>query len=269
VKGLQSGLEKARADAQGQIDKGATGGKLIALQNAVKEYDSALSGLKSGNPTRGQLDGAADALFHTMAPADIYNAKGEPTSSGMDESRITSMEKEVGLTTQDKANDVGMYKWYNPANLFRGNDREVVNNLYDQIPNGGTAHVGVNLYGEALAKGAGPDGEPIQKSSSGELYYQPKGTADNDVSSRVYINLKPAANGSGSQERGIDHAVLFGKNADGTRYIYNPNGDPPYLSEKKGDSASTDALNKMAASLMARTKANSAFDDYGAKITNY
>ena len=72
-----------------------------------------------------------------------------------------------------------------------------------------------------------------------------------------------------NEHTGINHAVLFGKNADGTRYIYNPLGDPPYLSEKKGDSKSSAALDKMAASLMAQKGFGTVTDDYHSQVTTY
>lgn len=58
---------------------------------------------------------------------------------------------------------------------------------------------------------------------------------------------------------GVNHAVLFGKNADGTRYIYNP----------MGDSKSSEALDKMAAKMMGMKKFGSVTDDFHSKVTNY
>lgn len=255
---LQKGLQTARDDAQKQLDGGATGGKKIALQNAIKEYDEALGGLKSGSPTRGQLDKAADALFHTMAQPSVYNDKGEPTADGIGEKQISEMENKLGLGGGE-AHDVGEYKWYNPAQLWTDNNEEVANKVFESIPNGGSAHVGVNLYGEALAKQAGPNGEKIQKSDRGELYYIP-GDKPDQVTNREYIYR------ADGKERGINHAVLFGKSADGSRFIYNPNGDPPMISEK---SAGKKQFEAMAADLIARQKAGTVTDDYKARVTNY
>lgn len=252
---LQKGLVNARADAAEQL-KTATGPKKTNLENALKEYDSAIAGLQSGKPTQGQLDGAADALFHTMSKPTDYKPDGSVYSDGADPAAISKMEKTLGLTGGQGAQQVGEYHWYNPAQVWTNNNQEVANNIFAQIPNGSSAHVGVNLFGEAMATGKGPNGEPVQKSDSGEPYYIPKGLADS-VDNRQYLN-KP-----------INHAVLFGKNSDGTRYIYNPNGNPPYLSEKKGDKASSQALDTMAADLISRQKKGFFTDDYGSKMTNY
>jgi hypothetical protein len=256
--GLITGLKNAKVEAEKELST-ATGGRKLALEASIKNLTTAVQHLDAGTATRGDLDHAADALFHTMAKTATYNDKGEVTTSGIEHKNIQAMEKTLGLTGGEEAKEVGEYSTLNPMQLYYGNDEEVANKTWESIQPGQTAHVGVNLYGEHLANGAGPEGEKIEKSSSGKLFYQPKGTSA--VSDRVYVRS--------NEQGGINHAVLFGKNQDGTRYIYNPLGDPPYTTEKKGDSKSTDALDKLAASLMAQKKFGKVTDDYHSQVTTY
>lgn len=254
--GLEKGLAKAEQDLKSLPDGepgSSEAAKKDALKNAVSEYKRTIAAIDSGEVTRGDLDRAGDALWHTFTTKDNYSVgkddQGRWRTDGLAGSTVNEMERLVGLTTQQAPEEVGEQSAWNPANWFQDDNAEVSDEVWGRIGSGQTAHVGVNLYGEHIATGKGPNGEAVQY--------------DGD---RPYF-----VTGSGKKEyleEDVNHAVLFGRNAEGQRFIYNPIGEPPYLVEKPGDQASTKALDEMSAKLMANRKSGGG-GDYRAKVTRF
>ncbi|MBL8919335.1 MAG: hypothetical protein JNJ54_10770 [Myxococcaceae bacterium] len=249
-KGLSAALATAREQQASETDPN----RKKALDRAVTNLQSAVDGLSAGKVTRGQLDKAADAMWTLMVPArendrQHFDKDGDPVGgiTGISTSAIREMEKTVGLT-DGSAPVIVKEKWFAP---FTDDNREVSDKVWDKIEPGKSAHVATNLYGEHKATGLGPDGKPITISGKGQPY--------------IYENGEMKLLNAHAQ-----HAVLFGKNADGTRYIYNPLADPPYLTEKKGDKASSEKLDAMAANLMGLQKGKSSdSNDWQAEVTAY
>jgi putative sterol carrier protein len=267
---VKAGLTKALDKAKAQLSVETDPGRKKALEGAVKNLQSAVDGLSAGKVTRGQLDHAADALFMVMTPAKDPNtnqaqfaADGTPAPGlkGVEKDQIREMEKQVGLTDGADATLV-KEKWFAP---FTDDNREVSDNVWDKIQPGKAAHVGVNLYGEDKAKGEDQWGNKLQYTSEGLPFYTER------VPNPDYKPGKPETiDVRHYVDQEAQHAVLFGKNADGTRYIYNPMGDPPYMTEKPGDKASSEALDTMSASLMGVKKGKTASsNDWTAEVTPY
>lgn len=253
---VKAGLGKALAKAKEEQAAETDPNRKKALERAVTNLQSAVDGLEKKTVTRGQLDRAADALFTVMTPARDgekaqFDADGDPVGGikGADKDKIRDMEKRVGLTDGSEATKVGE-KFFAP---LTDDNREVSDNVWEKIQPGKAAHVSVNLYGEHKATGVGlkPD-DKVQYTSKGEPYMlKPNGDYE-------FLNKQ------------AQHAVLFGKNADGTRYIYNPIGEPPYISEKPGDKASSEKLDQMAANLMGvKPTKDRDSNDWQADVTTY
>lgn len=268
---VKKGLSNARDLANEQLKTEADPNRKKALELAVKNLGAAIDGIGAKSITRGQMDHAADALFTVMTPAkngdrQQFDAEGLPAegNKGVNESDIRNMEKCVGLTQGQEGTTV-KEAWLAP---LTDDNREVSDKVWKSIEPGKSAHVAVNLYGEHIATGKDPYGNDMKKDRNGEPYFDERipnpnwNPADNASEQfkvkRHYVNEE------------AQHAVLMGKNADGTRYIYNPMGDPPYMTEKPGDKASSEALDKMAASLMGVQKGKGRdSNDWQAEVTPY
>lgn len=269
---VKKGLGNARDLANEQLKTESDPARKKALEIAVKNLSTAIDGIGNKSVTRGQLDHAADALFTVMTSAKDkdgkaqFNADGTVAEGikGADKDEIRKMEKQVGLTQGEDATTV-KEKWFAP---FTDDNREVSDKVWDSVKPGESAHVAVNLYGEHVATGKDPWGQPLKYDDKGQPYFEervanPKFDPRKPGSEETMVVRKPV-------NREAQHAVLMGRNSDGTRYIYNPMGDPPYMSEKKGDQASSDALDKMSASLMGVQKGKkNTSNDWQAEVTKY
>jgi hypothetical protein len=269
---VKKGLTNVRDLANDQLKTETDPARKKALETAVKNLNGAIDGIANKTATRGQLDHAADALFTVMTPAKDkdgkaqFNADGTVTDGikGADKDEIRKMEAKVGLSQGQEATTV-KEKWFAP---FTDDNREVSDKVWDSIKPGESAHVAVNLYGEHVATGKDPWGQPLKYDDNKQPYFEervpnPKYNPRNPNSEETIVVRR-------SINREAQHAVLMGRNADGTRYLYNPMGDPPYVSEKKGDKASVEAFDKMSTSLMGVQKGKSnTSNDWQAEVTKY
>lgn len=244
---LMTALEKdhGRPYSEAEVQK-AIDGRRAALETAIRDMKSARDKCEEGDElTRGDLDRAADALLHTYSAGTDYNWEGKLWSAGLPGSVVNQMERDANLTTQASPDQVGenagVVSW------FTADRGEVSGNVWERIPPGGSAHVGVNLWGET---GTGPGGEEIQHDSGNRYYYEAGGQ-------RHYLR------------QNVNHAVMFGRNDDGSRFIYNPLGDPPYMSEDPNDPASGEALEAMSRRLVAERQRGWLDSDHEAKVTNF
>ncbi|MBI2566657.1 MAG: hypothetical protein HYV63_06460 [Candidatus Schekmanbacteria bacterium] len=172
------------------------------------------------------------------------------------------MEQVTGLTSRSEAEEVGEQSGWNPENWFQDDNGEVSDNVWEKIGNGKSGHVGVNLNGEYLAEGHGPNDEPLKTDSRGTPYLEVGDKRDGLNPDNINNSFNPPRYYLNDES---NHAVVFGRTEDGQRYIYNPYGTPPLLRERKGDSASSEAIDRMSKNLMARKGDG----DYHAKLTQY
>lgn len=261
------GFDKAAAEADKRA-AAATDPEKKGLADAAGKLREAANAARNNELTPEKLDRASDALFKTFDSKDVdwtknppdlkKDAKGNPTG-GMSDTQIRDLEGTLGLTSgkEDATKEETQKAWYNPSSWFDGKtgSQEAADRVWDDIDKGTSAHVGVNGDAEALARGCGPHGEALQKDdASGRHFYHDKITNQDEwVEGRA------------------NHAVLWGKDNDGNRYIYNPEGNPPLANEKNMGKG---AFDKLSSSLMGGYNKDKhggevGTDDYRAKVTKY
>jgi hypothetical protein len=244
---LKEGLESARteankalADARSQTPPDDA--KIGRLESAIKAYDETIQAIDEDRVTPQHLDRSADALQKTFSQwptkefpkdhskagqkIDPYDSEGNAVT-GMFHGNTNAMEQAVGLTSKES-----------PTLVEGKDDAEVNQKLWDSIPPGGQTHVGVHGEGELMWREKGLHGEELlPKDGPPYTHY-----IDGPTGGRVDL--------AGD----VNHAVVFGRNEDGSRYIYNPLGSPPLVTENKDDPKSVAAFDERARMLMARDK---------------
>jgi hypothetical protein len=269
---LAKGLENAKKAAEERAKSESDPDRKAMLEKAAKQLGETADAVRKNQATPEQLDRAADALYKTYASNESIDPKtGELTDEGargMDRENIEKMEKDLGLTKGGRR-EIGEGSALNPLNWFKDDDKETSDNVWDEIKPGEQAHVGVNWKGDIRARWEqdpstkGPNGEPIQTDSRGRPYYE---TPVRDASGEIKYKKDgtPQMRREYLDEGDRGHAVLFGRDKDGSRYIYNPLGNPPLISEKN---LGKDRFDQVSKDLMGREKRKEG--EYTAPFTKY
>lgn len=248
---LATGLRSAQQEATRQATAETDPVRRQAMQTAAQELGTAADAAQRNQVTPDQLDHAADALFHTFAQRDAFDAQGNLVADGMNRSNIRNMERTLGLSSGGAAQTVGETSWM--PDFIRSGDRQASDNLWSSIGNGQSAHVGVHSGAdlsrqwEADHSTLGPNGETIQRGSDGNHFYMDEGH-------RVVL-----------EHQSENHAVLFGRDASGSRYVYDPLAQPTYESEATMGRDRFDALSR---SLMSPAHGPGG-GEYQAPVTRY
>jgi hypothetical protein len=252
-KGLRAAADRADANA-----KAAPAGsdQQKQLTDAAARLRDAADAAHNNTLTPEKLDRASDGLFKTFAdPNDINWKDGSPNKGvgGMGGGQIRDMEKTLGLTGGEAPDHIGSKSEWNPLNWAKSNKEETSENVWKFIPPGTSAHVGVFSDGERTATNAGPHGEPLRESDQA-------GYMEYDDSKTGTTMLVPKEN---TKDDHANHAVLFGREKDGTRYIYNSEGNPRFVSE----SADKKKFDQLSEHLMPRKSGTK--DDAQTDVTHY
>jgi hypothetical protein len=244
-KGLMNAALKARERAENMTaaEKALDPARYQRLQEAAKTLAKAADAAQNNDLTYSKLDHAANALFETFAsPDDLANVEGN-NQGGMDKADIAAEEKALGLTDGGPREEVN-------ATPFGGHASDQV---WGDIKPGQCAHVDVMGDGEWLAKGHGPHGEPIEKKDGTYCYL------DKTTQPQQYMDVEGPTN----------HAVVFGREKDGARYIYNPEGHPNLVKENPNDAQSVKDFEKLSHALMGKKDGLPYQDTSYAYVTKY
>ena len=246
---LQKGLLAAQKEAESVAASETDPDRKKMLQGAAKQLGETAAAAGKNKLTPDQMDKASDALFKTFADNDHVDVKtGSEKGKGMDAKGVAKLEKTLGLNEDpdSKWSEVKERSWIDPRGWGSDDNEEVNDQIWGGMKPGQQAHISVKGENTYAAQGKGPNGEKIELTSKGVPYYNEKGTGE-----RKWLSGGTA-----------NHAVLFGRNENGARYIYNPGASPSYIHE---DPKNPKEFDKHAATLVAKRNK----DDFYANVTPY